>query len=119
MRKKDKILGGFYEKIIVFAVYNSNKFSAFATGGINVNVDVAPTIKATNDVIPEAVYYVTARYIDASGKDKMKTAIVSSAAEAKIKKDQFLREDGVYAVHIESKYPTIYRDCNDDWFYKN
>ena len=94
-------------------------FSAFAAGGINVNVDVAPTIKATNDVIPEAVYYVTAHYIDASGKDKMKTATVSSAAEAKIKKDRFLREDGVYAVHIESKYPTIYRDCNDDWFYKN
>ena len=81
-------------------------FSAFAAGDFNVNVDVAP----------EAVYYVTAYYIDASGNDKMKTATVSSAAEAKIKKDQFLREDGVYAVHIESKYPTIYRDCNDDWF---
>jgi len=29
--KKDKILGGFYEKIIVFAVYNSNKFFRFCS----------------------------------------------------------------------------------------
>jgi hypothetical protein len=88
-------------------------FSVFATGDIKVNVDAASTIKTTNDVIPEAVYYVTAYYENG----KMKTITVSSAAEAKIKKDQFLRKDGVEKVHIESKYPTIYRDCNDDWFY--
>lgn len=102
--------------ILFFIVFN---FTIFAAGDFDFdfNVDIAPTIKATDEVIPEAVYYVTAYYIDSQGNDNMKTATVSSAAEAKIKKDQFLREDGVYAVHIESKYPTIYRDCNDDWYY--
>lgn len=95
-------------------------FSAFAAGDVNVkmDVDVASSIKATNDVIPEAVYYVTAYYYDASGNEQLKTVTVSSAAEAKIQKDKFLLDKTVFKVHIESKYPTIYRDCNDDWYYE-
>lgn len=107
------------KKIILGLFLTVLSFSVVAAGDFNVNVDVAPTIKATNDVIPEALYYVTAYYVDAYGNETMKTETVSSAAEAKIKKDQFLRESGVYQVHIESKYPTIYRDCNDDWYYKD
>lgn len=41
---------------------------AFADGNLNVNVDVAPAIKATNDVIPKAVYYVTAYCSDGNMK---------------------------------------------------
>lgn len=87
-------------------------------GNVNVNVDLAPSIEAINDAIPEAVYYVTAYYMNSDGEvTRTHTTTVSSAAEAKTKKDEYLLDPYVLKVHIESKYPTIYRDCNDDWYY--
>ena len=83
----------------------------------NFDFDVSESIDSINNSIPEAVYFVTAYFVDGTGRDYIKKATVSSAAEAKTRKDEFLFQSGCYKVHIESKYSTIYRDCADDWYY--
>ena len=73
--------------------------------------EIVSAVERAVDVVPDGSYVVT---IFAGMETQM--VKVDSAADAIAVKDVALAK-GATKVHIRSKYPTIYRDCNNDYYY--
>jgi len=93
---------------LLFSVAMIPASASITVGSI---VAIVAAVTEVVKVTPNGSYVVTIF----SGEDA-RTVKVDSAAEARSAKDVAFRK-GASKIHIESVYPTVQRDCNDDWYY--